>query len=308
MALHPIRDIGLISVSVDLGAGRRGVDMGPSALRIAGLGSRLEKLGYTVREFGTVHAQEPEITELGETKARFLPEIVDVTRRTYALVREAMEEGHLPLVLGGDHSLSIATVAAAANHHHEASDDPVGLIWVDAHSDMNTPETTPSGNIHGMPLSILIGEGPEDLVRLGNRTPAVDPDHVSILGVRDVDGPERERVRASGVRAFSMTELDERGVAVCMEEALERATRGTSGFHLSLDLDVVDPLIAPGVGTPVPGGITYREAHLICEKAARTQGLVALELVELNPVLDLENRTARLAVGLLESALGRTIL
>lgn len=282
--------------------------MGPSALRIAGLGETLEEIGYTVREFGTVHAQEPEITEPGESRARYLPEIVDVSRRTYGAVRRALEEGVLPIVLGGDHSLSIGTVAAVANHHHEESEDPVGLIWVDGHADMNTPDTTPSGNIHGMPLSILIGEGPDELVRLGPRAPAVSPEHASILGVRSVDEGERERIRSSGIRAFSMTELDERGVAVCMEEALQRATRGTAGFHLSFDLDVIDPMVAPGVGTPLPGGITFREAHLICEKAARSQALVALELVELNPVLDLENRTARLGVGLLASALGKTIL
>ena len=302
------REVTVVSVSIDLGAGRRGVDMGPSALRIAGLSEMLQSRGYHVREAGTVTASGPETSDLGETRTRFLAEITDVCRRSHELVARGLAEGALPLVLGGDHSLSIGTVSAVAAHYGR-EEEGIGLIWVDAHTDMNTPQTTPSGNIHGMALSILTGQGgPEELQAMAGFTPAVHPGNVCVLGARDIDGPEKEIVRDSGVRVFTMSEIDERGIAACMDEALARVTSGTAGFHLSFDLDGIDPMIAPGVGTPVPGGLTYREAHLVCEKAARAGSLLSLELVELNPVLDAENRTGRLAVGLLASALGKTIL
>jgi len=281
--------------------------MGPSAIRIAGLGSALGALGYGVREVGTVTAPGPETASIGEARTRFLPEITETCRQAHRLVREALNGGCFPLILGGDHALSAGTVSAVSDHHRRQGSG-IGLIWVDAHTDMNTPETTPSGNIHGMVLSILTGEGPRALAELGGSVPAVLPGHVSIIGVRDVDLPERELVRARGVRVFTMTEIDERGIGTCMDEALDRATAGTSGFHLSFDLDGIDPMEAPGVGTPVPGGLTYREAHLICEKVARSGSLLGLELVELNPVLDVRNRTAILAVELIASALGKTII
>jgi len=299
--------LALLSVSIDLGAGRRGVDMGPSALRIAGLVPGLEALGYSVRELGTVNASGPELTPPGESRARYLPEILEVCSRSHDLLVQAMEEGLFPLVLGGDHSLSMGTATAVADVHRKRGEQ-VGLIWVDAHTDMNTPEITPSGNIHGMSLSVLTGKGPRELLELADGVPAVDPAHVSVIGAREVDPREREAVRASGIRVFTMSEVDERGLAVCVNEAIERATRGTAGFHVSFDLDVIDPMAAPGVGTPVPGGINYREAHLICEKMARSGQLLGFELVELNPVLDLSNRTAQLGVGLVESALGKSIL
>lgn len=300
--------VALVAVSMDLGAGRRGVDMGPSAIRIAGLSAMLESLGYAVEEIGTVNARGPEATRLGESRARFLDEISGVCRRTHALVTEALERGCIPLVLGGDHSLAIGSVSAVARHR-AVDGGKIGLVWVDAHSDMNTPETTPSGNVHGMPLAILTGQGsPPGLMDFAGFVPAVHPGNVCVLGARSIDPRESEIVRASGIRVFTMSEIDERGVASCMDEAVARATSGTEGFHLSIDLDAIDPLIAPGVGTPVPGGLSYREGHLICEKAARSSRLLGLEIVELNPVLDAENRTGRLAVGLLASALGKTIL
>jgi arginase len=301
------QDVGLLSVSLDLGAGRRGVDMGPSAIRIAGLGESLEAVGFRVREVGTVTASPPETIDEGETRTRFLDEIADVCANAYNLVSSALGEGMTPLVLGGDHALSVGTVSAVADHFR-AGGRGVGLIWVDAHTDMNTPETTPSGNIHGMVLSILTGRGPDPLLAIGSSSPAVAVENVSILGAREIDEAERELVRASGVRVFTMTEIDERGIGSCMDEALSRANAGTAGFHLSFDLDGIDPLEAPGVGTPVPGGLTYREAHLICEKAFRSRNLVSMEVVELNPVLDHGNQTARLAVELIASALGKTIL
>ena len=304
----PFGAVAVLSVSMDLGAGRRGVDMGPSAMRIAGLTPMLAGLGYEVHEAGTVTASGPETTDAGDSRARYLPEIADVCRRTYETVRKSLDERALPVVLGGDHSLSIGSVAAVAAHYG-ASNESIGVLWVDAHTDMNTPETTPSGNIHGMSLAILTGQGgPEALQSLAGFKPAVHPGNVCVLGARDIDAAEKDVVRESGIRVFTMAEIDERGMAACMDEAITRVTSGTAGFHLSFDLDGIDPMVAPGVGTPVAGGLTYREAHLVCEKAARSERLLSLEVVELNPVLDAENRTGRLAIGLMGSALGKTIL
>ncbi len=300
-------EIALVSVSLDLGAGRRGVDMGPSALRIAGLNEMVTRLGYDIREIGHVTAGGFETTEQGPTGARFLKEIASVCRRTGALVAEALEHGCFPLIVGGDHSLAIGTISAVAGHHR-ARAESVGVIWVDAHADMNTPDTTPSGNIHGMPLAVLMGHGSAELVGLNGDPPAVKPENVALLGARDLDEGERELIRSLGVRVFTMSEIDERGAAACMDEALTRVSDGTAGFHLSFDLDALDPRYAPGVGTPVQGGLSFREGHLICEKAARSGQLLALEVVELNPVLDDRNHTAGLAVGLMASALGQVIL
>ena len=308
MTLNPRREVALISVSIDLGAGRRGVDMGPSALRIAGVTEAVEELGYSVHEIGTVTAGGFETTEQGEeTRTRFLDEIVDVAERARDAVTRGLDRSCLPLILGGDHSLSIGTVAAVAAHHG-ARGESIGVIWVDAHADMNRPETTPSGNIHGMSLAVLMGHGHPRLTGVGGAEPSVDPANVTVLGARQVDPGERELIRDLGVRVFTMSEIDERGVGSCMDEALERANAGTVGFHLSYDLDSLDPRHAPGVGTPVQGGLTYREGHLVCEKAARTRRMLSMEMVELNPVLDDRNRTAREAVGLITSALGRSIL
>ena len=299
--------IGLLSVSMDLGAGRRGVDMGPSAIRIAGLTSVLEGLGHTVREVANVTASAPEVAPLVRERTKYVKTIAKVCEQTRKKVRQTLTDGCIPLVLGGDHSISIGSVSGVAAHYRETG-KPIGLIWVDAHADMNTPESTPSGNIHGMVLSVLLGKGDERLLQVAGEEPAVRPEHVCILAARDIDDEEKRLVRESGIRVYTMTELDERSVAACVDEAIERATTGTAGVHISFDLDAIDPQIAPGVGTPVRGGITYREAHLICEKAARSGRLLSLDMVELNPVLDSENRTARLAVGLIASALGKTIL
>jgi arginase len=306
MATDP-RDVALVSVSIDLGAGRRGVDMGPSALRIAGITSAVTMLGHRVRELGTVTAGSLETVECGETTLRFLDEIERVALGTADLVEGALAAGCLPLVLGGDHSLSIGSVSAVARHVRRQGGS-VGLIWVDAHADMNSADTTPSGNVHGMVLAVLMGHGHERLVGIAGEAPAVRPRNVTIVGARDLDPGERDLVAELGVRVFTMSDIDERGAGACMAEALTRARDGTAGFHLSFDLDALDPHEAPGVGTPVPGGLTYREAHLVCEMAARSGGLVSLDIVELNPVLDDRSRTAKIAVGLVESALGKTIL
>ena len=281
--------------------------MGPSALRIAGITEAIESLGYTVSEIGTVTAGGFETAHQGETRTRFLEEIVEVARRVGTMVSEGLADGCLPLILGGDHSLSVGSVGAVAEHFR-ARGESIGVIWVDAHADMNRPETTPSGNIHGMSLAVLLGHGHARLVELFGATPYVRAENVSVLGARELDSGEKALLSELGVRVFTMSEIDERGVGACMEEALKRANDGTSGLHLSFDLDVLDPRVAPGVGTPVQGGLTYREGHLVCEKAARSGRLLSLEIVELNPVLDDRNHTARLAVGLVASALGKPIL
>lgn len=302
-----IREIGLLSVQIDLGAGRRGVDMGPSALRIAGLKEAIEHMGHGVRELGRIHAPDPEAQAEGAPGARFLEPIEAVCREGRTRILTALEDGCFPLVLGGDHSLSMGTAGAVADHYRRQGAS-IGLLWVDAHADMNTPQTTPSGNIHGMSLAVLTGRGAPSLLGLMDAVPAVDPKRVVILGARELDSQERVAVEALGVRVMTMSEVDERGVASCVAEAFARVTDGTAGFHLSLDLDALDPSIAPGVGTPVAGGFTYREAHLICEKAAGSGALLGFELVELNPVLDTQNETAKVGVRLVESALGKTIL
>ncbi|TVP43750.1 MAG: arginase [Gemmatimonadales bacterium] len=301
------REVGILSVSMDLGAGRRGVDMGPSALRIAGVAQAIERLGYGVREIGTVHAPGQEEVEEGEAVARYLAHITEVCRQSHSLLRGALADGVFPLVLGGDHSLTMGTGAAVADHYRDR-DQPIGLLWVDAHTDMNEPGISPSGNVHGMSLSVLTGRGLPSIAALASARPAIDPRHVAVLGARQIDPREREAVREAGIRVFTMSEVDERGLTSCVDEAIRRISDGTAGFHVSFDLDALDPMEAPGVGTPVPGGFTYREAHLICEKVASSGGLLGFELVELNPVLDAGNVTAQVGLRLIESALGKTIL
>ncbi len=298
------RDIALISVSIDLGAGRRGVDMGPSALRIADIAGRLESAGCTVQEAGSVTAGGIETTDAGDPSLRFADEVAKVAARTRFLVARALERGQTPVVLGGDHSLSIGSVGGVADHFRERR-RKIGVLWVDAHADMNRPETTPSGNIHGMSLAILMGRGPP---RLAGPFPSVLPANVCVLAARELDPGERRLIAELGVRVFTMSEIDSRGVGPCMDEALERVADGTAGFHLSLDLDALDPRFAPGVGTPLPGGLTNREGHLVCEKAARSGLMTSMDVVELNPVLDHRNNTAVLAADLVASALGKTIL
>ncbi len=301
------KDIALISVYMDLAAGRRGVDMGPSAIRIAGLVNKLERLNYTTQEMGAIYAHEPEICPPDENNLRYLKEVTAVCKQVKTQVLKACEKNWMPLVLGGDHSIALGTVAGMAEFHRK-SNNRIGLIWVDAHADMNLPETSPSGNIHGMPLAVLLGKGDPALTALNGERPSLVPGNVTIIGARDIDEAEKKIVRQSGVRVFTMAEIDERGIAYCIDEAIKRAMAGTCGFHLSFDLDSLDPLIAPGVGTPVDGGLSYREAHFICEKAARSGSLLSMETVEVNPILDSRNHTAQVAVELIESALGKTIL
>jgi arginase len=299
--------IAIANVHMDLGAGRRGVDMGPSAIHVAGLKAGVEGLGHEVVETFSLGVRSAEMVTPGDERARYLGEIADACRRLADRVEAHMEQGRFPVVLGGDHSVAIGTVTGIARYWRKRK-KRVGVIWVDAHTDMNTPDSSPTGNIHGMPLAVLLGKGPKELVELAGEEPALHAGDVCIFGARDIDESEKAVVRELGVRVYTMSEIDERGTAVCLREAIERCTAGTKGVHLSFDLDGVDPEFAPGVGTPVPGGLDLRESHLICERVAATGKLLGMEVVELNPVLDVANRTGKLAVWLVLSALGKTIL
>ncbi len=299
--------IAIIGAPMDLGAGRRGVDMGPSALRLANLNEKLSSLGYEVEDLGNVVVDQPETSPVGQESARYLPQIAHTCARLMEMVERAADESKVPLVLGGDHSIAIGTIAGMSNHFRK-SWQRLGLIWIDAHADMNTPESSPSGNIHGMPLACSIGKGPRELTHLGGYAPMVDAANVAIVGLRSVDEAERQNVRAAGVHAYTMRDLDERGLRSVIREAIEHASNGTAGFHLSFDMDSVDPSEAPGVGTPVRGGMTYREAHLTMESICDSGRMTSMEIVEVNPVIDEVNRTALLGVELVMSAMGQRIL
>ena len=299
--------IAIIGAPLDLGAGRRGVDMGPSALRVANLNCRLAALGYQVEDLGNVAVEQPESLPAGPARTRYLPQIVQSCTRLARLVDKAVSEGKAPVVLGGDHSVAVGSVSGVTRHFRRQKKS-LGLIWIDAHADMNTPETSQSGNVHGMPLACLTGTGPRQLTHVGGFAPKVDPKNVALVGIREVDQLEKPHVRESGVRAFTMRDIDERGLRSVMEEAIQIAGAGTAGFHVSLDMDSVDPQEAPGVGTPVRGGITYREAHLAMEIICDSGRMTSLDVVEVNPVIDEANKTAVLAVELVMSALGKRIL
>jgi arginase len=300
------RPIDLIGVPLDLGAGRRGVDMGPSAVRIAGLSARLTDLGHTVVDRGDVRVPIPETIPVTGEKMRYIAEIAAVCRTLAQLTHAAVSEGRIPVCLGGDHSLAAGSVAGSARALRERG-ETLGLLWVDAHADMNTPETSPSGNVHGMPLAACLGWGPADLVSIAGG-PSVQPENVVLIGIRDLDAREREQVQRSGVLAYTMSDIDRRGMGPILVEVLANLTRRTQGLHLSIDMDGLDPDLVPGVGTPVLGGLSYREAHLLCEMVAESGRLVSLDLVELNPILDVRNHSAEVGAGLVLSALGQRIL
>ncbi len=281
--------------------------MGPSALRLASLNAKLQALGYRVEDLGNVAVAQQESTPTGRENAKYLPQIAKTCLVLAQAVEKIVAEDKFPLILGGDHSLAAGTVAGVSQAFRKR-ENKIGLIWIDAHSDMNTPETSPSGNIHGMPLACCIGQGPRELTNIFDYAPKVDPRKVVLIGLRDVDLSERGPVRESGVTAFTMRDIDERGLRSVMEQAIQIANQGTAGFHLSFDMDVLDPDEAPGVGTPVRGGMTYREAHLAMETICDCSRMVSMEVVEVNPVLDVSNRTALLAVELIMSAMGKKIL
>ncbi|MBK7877211.1 MAG: arginase [Planctomycetes bacterium] len=302
------RTVALVGVPMDLGGGRRGVDMGPSALRIAGIEEAVRSLGLAFEDRGNVPVREPRSrVEPEDPKARFLPEIADCCRHLRAKVEGVLADGAFPLVVGGDHSIAVGTVAAISSHYHRQQ-KKIGLIWFDAHGDMNTPETSVSGNIHGMPLACVLGRGAPELTKLGERFPMVDVEKAVLVGVRSLDAREKDEIRAAGLHVYTARDIDMHGIHKVMKLAIEIASTGTAGFHLTFDMDGTDPSVAPGVGTPVPGGTTFRESHLIMEHAAESGKLLGLEVTEINPILDNQNTTARVAVDLVLSALGKAVL
>ena len=301
------RLVHIIGVPLDLGSGRRGVDMGPSAVRIAGIGERLTALGCTVLDRGDVDAPIPEIKAERDPNKKYVREIARVCQKLYQQAYQSLEEGAIPLVVGGDHSLAAGSVGASADFAASRGGE-IGLLWIDAHGDMNTPGTTTSGNVHGMPLAALLGSEPAELSKIGGRSPKVRPDRTVLIGLRNLDAAERQQVLASGVHHFTMKDIVRLGIATVVEQALAIAGRDTTGLHVSFDLDVCDPAIAPGVGTPVKGGLDYREAHMVMEMVADCGRLTALDLVEINPILDVRNQTAVLGVELALSALGLRII
>jgi arginase len=281
--------------------------MGPSAFRIAGLNEKIAALGYDVVDKGDLPSPIPETKKHGDPKKKFIREIARVCDKLYQTARESQEEGALPLILGGDHSLAAGSVAASAARAR-GQNQSIALLWIDAHGDMNTPASSPSGNVHGMPLAALLGPEPAELSSIGGFSPTVLAEHTALVGVRNLDAREKELVRESGVHVYTMKDIDRLGVAAVMASALEAVGRGTSGLHVSFDLDVCDPSIAPGVGTLVKGGLNYREAHLLMELIADESTVGSIDVVEINPILDLRNRTAEIALELLASALGKSIL
>ncbi len=299
----PLRKVVVIGAPLDLGQGRRGVDMGPSAIRYAELEQHLiDKIGAEVVDVGNVHAPIPESSDVGDDRARFLPQIIELCDLVAKLVVSAREDGAMPIVLGGDHSIALGTLVGMAAAH-----GPGGVVWIDAHGDLNTPESSPSGNVHGMVLAAALGLGGRSFDHDGWVLPAVDAGRVALIGVRSLDEGERELLGRIDARVFTMSEIDRVGIEACMREALAHAS-GPNFVHVSLDMDVVDPEHAPGVGTPVRGGLSYREAHLAMEIVAESGLASSLDVVEVNPVLDRENATAKLAVELVASALGARIL
>lgn len=302
-----MKSVHIIGVPLDLGGARRGVDMGPSAFRIAGLSEQIAALGYSVSDQGDLSSAIPETQQAVDPTKKYINEIARVCRELYDVALRSHEAGALPLVLGGDHSLAAGSVAASADYVRNVTSYPLGLIWVDAHGDMNTPQTTNTGNVHGMPLAALLGQEPRELSSIGS-SPSVSPGNTVLLGIRNLDEKEKSEIRAAGVHVFTMKDIDREGIATIAERAIAIASKGTGGIHVSFDMDACDPMHAPGVGTPVRGGLDYREAHMVMELVADSQRLVALDLVEVNPTLDIRNTTAEFGTELALSALGKRIL
>ena len=302
--MHKIRILG---VPLDLGQERRGVDMGPFAVRAAGLNDSLKGLGHQVEDAGNIHVRLPGEQHFGDQHAKYLKEIAETSQEVAHRLYQTLEAGFFPVSLGGDHSMAIGTLAGISKFYRDR-DQSVGCLWIDAHADMNTPESSPSGNVHGMPFAVALGQGPESLTHIFGFSPKLRPEKCVLIGARDLDSRERGLVRNSRVHVFTMRDIDEQGMRAVVDKAAHLAAEGTAGFVVSFDMDAVDPDEAPGVGTPVRGGITFREAHLAMEIIADSEKMVAFELVEVNPILDVMNKTAVLGVGLAASALGKKIL
>jgi arginase len=299
--------VSILGVPLGYGASMAGVDIGPAALRVARLNQRIARLGYSVRDLGDTRPERPQSAPEDEEKLKYVREISNTCEELAAEVEGILNADQLPLIVGGDHSIAIGSFAGVASYYRK-QEQTIGLIWFDAHADMNTPETTPSGNIHGMPLAVLLGYGAPELTNVGGFAPKIAPHLCAHVGARDIDAGERELISKLGIRFFTMREIDERGMNKCMDEAIEIASQATGGYAVTFDVDVLDPGDAPGSGTLVRGGLTYREAHLGMEKIAEAGGMRSLEIVEINTALDVNNKTAELGVELILSALGKTIL
>ncbi|HVZ41804.1 MAG TPA: arginase [Candidatus Kapabacteria bacterium] len=302
---HPA--VHLIGFPMDLGADRRGVDMGPSALRIADIDEKIRALGYVVEDEGDIEIQVPEVLKIRDPHLKYLPEITAACEKLARKVKRVLRNGSFPLVLGGDHSMAIGTIAGVSGYCRDEG-KRLGVIWIDAHSDINIPGTSPSGNIHGMPVAALIGIGSPALARVGGDFTKLDPGNIVMIGLRSVDAGERKLIKEHGVRTYTMTDIDRLGIYRVMEETLRYLGERADHIHVSFDLDSVDPTNAEGVGTPVPGGLTYREAHLIMEMIAEFGAFSSLEVAEVNPILDTMNRSALFAADLVASAMGKRIL
>jgi arginase len=299
--------ISIVGVPMDLGADRRGVDMGPSALRYADINEKLKNLGYDVQDLGDLDVIIPEVRHFGDPRAKYLKEIADACTHLANLVLEIHQEGRTPIVLGGDHSIAVGTVSGMAESFRRRG-KKLGLLWFDAHADFNTPDISPSGNVHGMPMASIMGYGPIELTHIFGFSPKILPEHAVMIGIREVDMEERTLVKQSGVRVFTMKEIDRRGIGSVMDEALAIVTTGTDGFAATLDADFLDPIESPGVATPVRGGADYREAHLAMEMIADTKKMASFEITEINPILDVQNKTAAFGMELILSAFGKQIL
>jgi arginase len=297
----------ILGVPLDLGQERRGVDMGPSAIRAAGLNSAIKGLNHHVEDAGNVAVKIAEEQHFGDRRAKYLNEIAETCQEVASRVCQTLQDEQFPISLGGDHSMAVGTTSGVSKFYRDR-EQTVGLIWIDAHGDMNTPDSSPSGNVHGMPFAAVMGIGPEPLTNIFDYIPKVQAKDCVLVGARDLDARERKQIHASGVNVFTMRDIDELGMRLVIQRSIDLVSRDTAGFAVSFDMDAVDPDEAPGVGTAVPGGITFREAHLAMEIIADSRKMLSLEIVEVNPILDTLNRTAALAVGLVSSALGKKIL
>jgi arginase len=311
MKKQPVKTVNIIGFPMDLGSGRRGVDMGPSAIRIAGIESKLKKLGYKVNDSGDIFIQNIELQNsrtLGTNpKLKYLPEILKTTKILAKKVEKVLEQGQFPLCLGGDHSMALGTIAGISSYCRGKKLE-TGVIWIDAHADMNTDKTTPSGNIHGMPMAASLGIGNERLVNLLDFSPKVKPENCVLIGVRSIDRLEKENIKKLGVAVYTMSDIDKLGIHRIIARVLKQFQKKVDHIHVSFDLDVVDPTFAPGVGTPVSGGLSYREAHLLMESIAECGCMSSLEVTEVNPILDNKNKSAEFATNIIASSLGQRIL
>jgi arginase len=305
--MHKPTRVRMIGFPIDLGADRRGVDMGPSALRIADIDRKLEALGYTVIDEGDIPVRNIEVQEMADVKLKYLPEIAEMSAVLASRVESVLDDGDFPLILGGDHSMSIGSLAGIGAHcaKHKKT---LGVIWIDAHADMNTAETTPSGNIHGMPVSVALGIGHPSLTSIGGNFPKLDPRNLAIVGLRSIDPGERELIKELGVAAYTMFDVDKLGMYEIASRVLEDMARSVDHLHISFDVDGVDPSFAPGVGTPVPGGLSFRETHLFMEMISQVEAYASLEVAEVNPILDVRNSTAEFASDVVSSSMGKRIL